>query len=92
VEEGRPGRGAVDKALIACAVEVVHYEEPLPRSSVLWKEGEQNVVEKVRAGRCRVTVISDAGAGNLVPGEHRAEIAGDDRRQRLLQHDGEAGL
>lgn len=67
VEEGRPGHSAVDKALIVCAVEVVHYEEPLPRFSALWKEGERNIVEKVRAGRCRVAVISDAGSGTLVP-------------------------
>lgn len=58
VEEGRPGRGAIDKALVVVAVEVVRYEVP-------GKDGD--LVERIRAGRARMTVIEHADSATLVP-------------------------
>lgn len=58
VEEGRPGRGALDKALVIGGVEVVRYEG---------KGKDGSLVEKMRAGRVRLNVIPDAAATTLVP-------------------------
>lgn len=70
VEEGRPGRGAVDKALVVIAVEVIRYEVPIPKGSKFWYETDDPrgpMMEKMRAGRCRMTVIANADAATLVP-------------------------
>lgn len=61
-EEGRPGRGAVDKAMIVVAVEVVRWTEP-EGSAKKTKAGK----EQVRAGRCRISVIPDGQSVTLVP-------------------------
>lgn len=54
-EEGRPGRGAVKKALVVCAVELVRW--------VAKKSGKA----RVRTGRVRLRVVPDASAASLVP-------------------------
>lgn len=58
VEEGRPGRGAVDKALVVVAVEVIRWEEE-------GKDGKP--IKRMRAGRARMTVIEHADSATLVP-------------------------
>lgn len=61
-EEGRPGRGAVDKALIIVGVEIVRWEEER------WDEKEQLMkpVQRKRAGRTRMNVIPNAQADTLL--------------------------
>ena len=54
-EEGRPGRGALTKALVACAVELVRWTDN--------KSGKR----RVRTGRVRLRVVPDASAESLVP-------------------------
>jgi len=54
-EEGRPGRGAITKALVVCAVELIHWTDS--------KSGKA----RVRTGRIRLRVIPDASADSLVP-------------------------
>ncbi len=54
-EEGRPGRGALTKALVVCAVELVRWTAK--------KSGKA----RVRTGRVRLRVIPDASAVSLVP-------------------------
>ena len=58
-EEGRPGRGAVDKAMIIVAVEVIRYDDV--------GKDRKTVVPKFRAGRCRIAVIPDGQSVTLVP-------------------------
>ena len=59
-EVGRPGRDAVDKALVVVAVEIVRWDEADPKKP---DEG----VQRTRAGRMRVSVIPDASAATLLP-------------------------
>lgn len=54
VEPGRPGRGALKKALVVAAVEVIPYQD---------KKGKQ----RTRAGRIRMKIIPNAQAKTLVP-------------------------
>ena len=53
-EEARPGRGAVTKTLVVCAVELVRWTDK--------KSGKG----RVRPGRVRLQVIPDASAASLV--------------------------
>jgi hypothetical protein len=53
-EEGRPGRGAASKSLVACAVELRRRRA---------KAGKM----RVRTGRARLRVVPDASAESLVP-------------------------
>lgn len=62
-EEGRPGRGHETKALVVCAVEIVRWIAKDPKHPNDPTAG----VEKVRAGRVRLTVIPDASAPTLIP-------------------------
>jgi transposase-like protein len=54
-EEGHPGRGTNDKALVACAVELLRWTDPRARK------------RRVRTGRVRLEVLHDASAEYLVP-------------------------
>lgn len=54
-EVGRPGRGALTKALVVCAVELVHWNDR--------KTGKL----RTRTARVRMQVIPDASALSLVP-------------------------
>jgi transposase-like protein len=67
VEEGRPGRGAETKSLIVVGVEVIRYEVEIPPTSKFYTPGGDNVAEKMRAGRVRMTVIEHADSATLVP-------------------------
>ena len=62
-EEGRPGRGAETKSLVAFGVEIIRYAIPDPRHA----DNPQAQVEKMRAGRVRMNVIPDASAETLMP-------------------------
>lgn len=62
-EEGRPGRGAETKSLAVFGVEIIRYAAPDPR----YPDDLQSQVEKLRAGRVRMTVIPDASAETLIP-------------------------
>lgn len=62
-EKGRPGRGADRKALVVIAVEIVRYDVPDPNHP----KDPDAAIEKVRAGRVRMTVIPDAKAATLIP-------------------------
>lgn len=62
-EEGRPGRGAVDKALVVLAVEVIRWIAPDP----MMPDDPNAGIEKTRAGRIRMSVIPDATAETLIP-------------------------
>lgn len=53
-ETGRPGRGALSKALVACAVELVRWTDK--------KSGK----DRVRTGRVRLRTIPDASAESLL--------------------------
>ena len=75
-EEGKPGRGAVDKALVVIGVEVVRYLKETPRGPI----------EATRAGRIRATVIPDASAETLLPWVQRNVAKGS-----TVQTDGWAG-
>jgi transposase-like protein len=54
-EAGRPGRGALSKALVACAVELVRWTD------------KKNGKERVRTGRVRLRAVPDASAESLLP-------------------------
>jgi transposase-like protein len=54
-EAGRPGRGAQTKALVVCAIELVHWQDK--------KTGKP----RTRTARVRMQVIADASADSLVP-------------------------
>lgn len=54
-EAGRPGRGAITKALVVCAVELVRWTDS--------KSGKS----RVRTGRVRLRVLPDASAESLLP-------------------------
>lgn len=54
-EEGRPGRGSETKSLVVCAVELVRWTDEKTRK------------ERVRTGRVRLRLVSDASAASLVP-------------------------
>ena len=54
-EEERPGRGAVTKSLVVCAVELVRWTD------------EKSGKDRVRTGRVRLRVVPDASAESLVP-------------------------
>lgn len=62
-EEGRPGRGAETKRLVVFAVEVVHYVVPDPAHP----DDPDAGIDRVRAGRIRMSVIPDASAETLLP-------------------------
>jgi transposase-like protein len=62
-EEGRPGRGAETKSLVAFGVEIIRYGAPDPRHP----DDPNAQVEKMRAGRVRMNVIPDASAATLMP-------------------------
>lgn len=53
-ESGRPGRGALSKALVACAVELVRWTD------------KKSCKDRVRTGRVRLRTISDASADSLL--------------------------
>lgn len=80
-EEGRPGRGSEDKALVVVAVEVQRWfdtsgnkgQRGHERGSLPWgppleveHDGQKGVWRK-RAGRVRMNVIPDASAETLLP-------------------------
>ena len=54
-ESGRPGRGALTKSLVACAIELV--------KSIDKKSGKL----RIRTGRVRLRVVPDASAESLIP-------------------------
>ena len=54
-ESGRPGHGALSKALVVCAVELVRWTNK--------KSGK----DRVRTGRVRLRTIPDASAESLIP-------------------------
>ncbi len=54
-EAGHPGRGALSKALVACAVELVRWTD------------KKSGAHRVRTGRVRLRSIPDASAGSLIP-------------------------
>lgn len=58
VEEGRPGRSGLTKSIVVVAVEVVRYEA---------KGLDGSLIEKIRAGRTRMSVIPNTQAETLVP-------------------------
>lgn len=62
-EEGRPGRGAETKSLVVFGVEIIRYTAQDPRQP----DNPQAQVEKMRAGRVRMTVVPDASAEVLIP-------------------------
>jgi len=57
-EDGKPGRGAVDKTLVVIGVEVVPYAKETKKDGPVMVE---------RAGRIRATVIPNAEAATLLP-------------------------
>ena len=81
-EEGRPGRGAETKSLVAVGVEIIRYAIPDPRHA----DNPQAQVERMRAGRVRMNVISDASAEILIPWCERNIKAGS-----LVMTDGWSG-
>ncbi len=67
-EEGRPGRGAKDKALIVIGVEVVRWQEARPNRESKWTRHDNSpMVERVRAGRVRLNVIRNSTSSTLTP-------------------------
>lgn len=79
VEEGHPGRGTDEKALVICAVEVVAWDE-------IDKKDPNAAVQRKRAGRVRLNVIPNASAEVLLPWVQANVAAGS-----LIQTDGWAG-
>lgn len=61
-EEGRPGRGALDKAMVILAVEVIRWKVDKRQ-----KDGTIKTVERVRAGRLRMGIIPNGQKKTLVP-------------------------
>jgi transposase-like protein/predicted RNA-binding Zn-ribbon protein involved in translation (DUF1610 family) len=61
-EEGHPGRGAVDKAMVILAVEVIRWKVEKRE-----KDGTIKMVERVRAGRLRMSVIPNGQKRTLIP-------------------------
>lgn len=62
-EEGRPGRGAETKSLVVFAVEIIHYVASDPRHP----DDPTARLDKMRAGRVRMSCIPDASAETLMP-------------------------
>jgi transposase-like protein len=62
-EEGRPGRGAETKSLVVFGVDIIRYAVPDPGHP----DDPSARVEKLRAGRVRMSVIPDASAETLIP-------------------------